>query len=184
MGFLKKRITFGSFIRMISNEVLRVPQFTYEHYLTHDPDSILSQSEFEEFIKNLPSLRILIFYALLKDGKNKGQLKFSLDDFVKTFIQALQLSYQDNAYDQDEAQRLAEVFRHELDCYTSYLETIPEKDLRKDGFTAYACLYFTSKFSEPSKENVKNGIYVSLINTQRLLMKEYYGQAIQKVKIN
>jgi len=169
---------------MIANGVLRVPQFTYEQYLTHDPDSILSQSEFEKFINHLSSLRLLIFYALLKDGKNKGQLKVSMEDFVNTFLQALELSYQDNAFGQDEAQRLAETFGHELDHYTSYLESIPEKDLRKDGFTAYACLYFTSKFSDPSSENVKNGIYVALINTQRLLMKEYFGQAIQKVKIS
>jgi hypothetical protein len=168
---------------MIANEVLQVPRFTYEHYLKHDPNSRLAQSEFEEFVKNLSSLRLLIFYALLKDSQNKGQLKFKLDDFVKTFIQALQLAYQDNDFGQDEAQRLVAAFSHELDGYTSYLETIPENDLRKDGFTAYACLYFTSKFSEPSKEDVKNGIYVSLINTQRLLMKEYYSQAIQKVKI-
>jgi len=183
MLFVKKRIALGAFIRMIAKEVSQVPQHTYEQYLALDPDSILSQSEFDEFIKNIPSLRLLIVYALLKDSKNRGQIKFAMEDLGKTFKQALQLSYEDNAFDPDEAKRRSEVFIHELDQYTSYLETIPEKDLLKDGFTAYACLYFTSKFSEPSEVNVKNGMYVSLINTQRVLIKEYFGQAVQKFKI-
>lgn len=53
MFFLKKRVTLDAFIRMIASEVLSVPQHNYENYLTIDPDSILSQSEYEEFTKNL-----------------------------------------------------------------------------------------------------------------------------------
>lgn len=183
MFFLKKRVTLGAFITGITNEVLHVPQSSYEHYLTIDPDAVLSQSEFEEFINSLSSLRLLLLYALLIDSKNRGQIKFSMEDLRKTFIQALQLSYQDNAFDQDEVQNRSELVSQELDYYTSYIETIPKKDLLKDGFTAYACLYFTAKFSEPSEVSVKNGIYITLINAQRMLMKGYFGQAIQKVKI-
>ena len=60
---------------------------------------------------------------------------------------------------------------------------LSEKDLAEKGFTPYACLYFTSKFAEPSEESVKNGVYIALINTQRKIMKEYFGKAIEKVKI-
>ncbi|SHI25260.1 hypothetical protein [Desulfosporosinus lacus] len=183
MFFLKKRVTLDAFIRMIASEVLSVPQHNYENYLTIDPDSILSQREYEEFTKNLYSLRLLLLYAWLIDSKNRGLIKFRLEDLRQTFVQTLQLSYQDNALDQDEALKRSEVFSSELNDFSSYLETIPEKDLVKDGFIAYACLYFTSKFTEPLEKSVKNGMLVSLINSQRMLMKGYLGQAVKKVKI-
>lgn len=183
MSFLKKRVTLEAFIRMIANEVLQVPRHTYEDYLAIDSDSILSRSEFEEFVENMSSLRLLLLYNLLIDSKNRGVVRFDREHLQKTFIQALLLSYQDNAFAQDEAQRRLEIFNQELDSYSGYLESVPEEELLKDGFLAYACLYFTSKFTEPAEENVKNGIYVSLINTQRLSMKGYFGQAVQRVKI-
>lgn len=120
---------------------------------------------------------------MLIDSKDRGQIKGSMKDLGKTSLQALVLSYQDNVVDHDEAQRLSEVFSSELDHLTSYTESIPEKDLSEKGFTPYACLYFTSKFAQPSEERVKNGVYIALINTQRKLMKGYFGKAIDKVKI-
>ena len=120
---------------------------------------------------------------MLIDSKDRGQIKGSMKDLGKTSLQALVLSYQDNVVDHDEAQRLSEVFSSELDHLTSYTESIPEKDLSEKGVTPYACLYFTFKFAQPSEERVKNGVYIALINTQRKLMKGYFGKAIDKVKI-
>lgn len=183
MSFLKRRVTLSEFIKMIAKEVLKIPQHTYEDYLAIDPNSILSQSEFEEFIKNLPSLRRLLLYSLLIDGKNKGVFKFRMEDLKITFNQALQLSYQDNGFDQEEAQRLSEDFNQELLDFLSYLETISKEELSKDGYTAYACLHFTAKFTHPLEDNLKNGVLVPLINTQRMLMKGHFAQAVQKVKV-
>lgn len=183
MLFLRKKISLISFIRLIADEVLKVPPYTYDDYVAIDPDSILSQKEFEEFIKNLSFLRLLLLYAMLIDSKDRGQIKVSMKDIDKTFSQALVLSYQDIVVDQDEAQRLSNVFSSELDHLASYIDSIPEKDLSEKGFTPYACLYFTAKFTEPSEESVKNGVYIALINTQRMLMKGYFGKAIEKVKI-
>lgn len=185
MFFLKKKIGLSSFIRKIASEVLKVPPYTYTYgdYLAIDPDSILSQNEFEEFIRRLSFLRLLLLYAMLIDSKDRGQIKVSMKDLGKTFIQALVLSYQDNVVEHDEAQRLSEVFSSELDHLARYIESIPEKDLSEKGFTPYACLYFTSKLAEPSEESIRNGVYIALINTQRKLMKGYFGKAIDKVKI-
>ena len=183
MFFLKKKISLSSFIKMIADEVLKVPPYTYDDYLAIDPNSILSHKEFEEFIRSLSFLRLLLLYAMLRDSKDRGQIKVSQKDLDKTFSQVLVLSYQDNSVDHHEAQRLSEVFGSELEHFASYIESIPEKDLTAKGFTPYACLYFTSKFTEPSEESVKNGVYIALINTQRKLMKGYFGKAIDKVKI-
>ncbi|KUO75993.1 MAG: hypothetical protein APF81_01560 [Desulfosporosinus sp. BRH_c37] len=183
MLFLKKKIALRSFIKLIADEVLKAPSYTYDDYLAMDPDSILSHKEFEEFIQNQSFLRLLLLYAILIDSKNRRQIKGSAKDIDKNFIQALVLSYQDIVVDQDEAQRLSDVFGSELDHLASYIESIPEKDISEKGFTPYACLYFTAKFTDPSEESVKNGVYIALINTQRKLMKGYFGKAIEKVKI-
>lgn len=181
--FFRKKISLSIFIKMIADEVLKVPPYTYDDYLAIDPDSLLSPKEFEDFIGSLSSLRLLILYAMLVDHKNKGQLKALRNSLDKTFNEALVLSYQDIVVDHDEAQRLSEGFISELDLLRSYLMGQSEKDLTEKGITPYACLYFTSKFAEPSEESVKNGVYIALINTQRKIMKEYFGKAIEKVKI-
>ena len=182
MFFLKKKQPLISFVIMIAKEVLKVPPYTYDDYLSIDHDSILSQQEFEKFIWNVSFLRILLLYTMLIDRRDAGQIKISLKELDKTFIQALVMAYQDSV-DHDEAQRLSEVFNSELDHFASYIESIPEKDLTEKGFTPYACLYFTSKFAVPSEESSKTGVYIALINTQRKLMKGYFGKAIDKVKI-
>ncbi|TGE37734.1 hypothetical protein E4K67_13540 [Desulfosporosinus fructosivorans] len=168
---------------MSADEVLKVPLYTYEDYLAIDPDSGLYQTEFEEFIRNFHLLRLLLLYAMLVDRKVRGQIKVSMEDLAKTFIETLKLSYQDNEIDSDEAQRLSEVFSLELDHLTSFIENIPEKDLSKKGFTPYTCLYVTAKLAESSERSVKNGVYIALINTQRMIMKEYFENAIEKIKI-
>lgn len=184
MFFLKKTISLSAFIRMIANEVLKGSTYTYDDYLSIDPDSILSQPEFEEFIRNLHLLRLLLLYVMLIDRKNKGQFKVSMEDLAKIYIQALELSYQDNDVDCDEAKRLSEVFSSELDHFSSYIESLPVKIILEKGYTPYACLYITSKFAESSEESVKNGMYIALINTQRKIMKEYFEKALEKVKIS
>lgn len=183
MLFLKKKIGTSSFIRMMADEVLKIPTYTYDDYLEIEPNSILSQKEFEEFTRNLSLLRLLLLYAFLIDSKGRGQIKLSVQELGMTFIQALVLSYQDIVTDHDEAQRLSEVFNSELDHLAGYIESIPKKDLSAKGYTPYACLYFTSKFAKPSKDSVKNGVYIELINNQRRLMKGYCDKAIDKVKI-
>jgi len=181
--FLKKKMGLSSLIRMIATEFLKVPPYTYDDYLSIDPASILAQNEFEAFIRELPFLRLLLLYAMLLDRKNEGQIKVSIIDLGKTFIETTVLSYQDNNVEYKEAQRLSEVFSSELDYLASYSESILEKDLSKNGLTPYACLYFTSKFAEPSEESVKNGVYIALINTQRKLLKEYFDKTLDKIKI-
>ena len=182
MFFLKKSISLSAFIRMIGNEVLKVPPYSYDDYLSIDPDCILSQTEFEEFIRNLNLLRLLLLFAMLIDRKDRGQIKVTKQDLAKTFIQALVLSYQDNDFDSHEAQRLSEVFSSELDQLLSYIESLSEKDLSAKGYTPYACLYVTSKFA--AEGSVKNGVYIALINTQRKIMKGYFEKAFDKVKIS
>lgn len=184
MLFRKKTVSLSAFIKMIADEVLKVPLYTYDDYLLIDPDCLLSRTEFEEFIKNFNLLRLLLLYAMLTDRKVRGQIKISMEDLAKTFIQALVLSYQDNKVDGDEAQSLSKAFSSELDQLTSYIENVPEKDLLEKGYTPYACLYVTSKLAEPSEGSVKNGVYVALINTQRKIMKGYFENAIEKVKIS
>lgn len=181
MFFLKKPITLTAFIRMIADEVLKVPPYSYEDYLLIDPDCILSQTEFEEYIRNLYSLRLLLLYAMLTERKDRGQIKISKKDLAKTFIQALVLSYQDNDFDSEEAQRLSEDFSLELDNLFSYVESISEKNLLKKGYTPYACLYVTSKYG--AEGSVKNGVYIALINTQRKIMKGHFEKAFDKFKI-
>lgn len=183
MLFLRKKISLGSFIRLIADEVLKVPPYTYDDYVAIDPDLIISKTEFEDFVNNLSFLRLLLLYAMLIDSKDRGQFKVSTKDIDKTFNQALVLSYQNIVVEQDEAQRLANLFSSELAHLASYVESIPKKDISEKGYTPYACLYFTAKFSETAEESAKNGVYIALINTQRMLMKGYFGKAIEKVKI-
>lgn len=183
MFFLKKKIGLESFIRMIANEVLKVPQYTYDDYLEIDPNALLSRKEFEEFNSNVSLLRVLLLYAMLIDNKDRRQIKDSMKELDKTFNQALELSYQDHDFDQDEAQRLTEVVSSELDLLISYTASIPEKDILVKGFTPFTCLYYTARYVETSEESVRTGVYVALINNQRELMKEYFKKAIAKVKI-
>jgi len=181
--FLKKTMSLSAFIRMTADEVLKIPLYTYDDYLSIDEDSRLSQTEFEEFIRNLHLLRLLLLYMMLLDRKTRGIIKVSREDLEKTFLQALVLSYQANEFDGDEAQNLTEVFSSELDHLKSYVESIQEKDPLAKGYTPYACLYVTAKFAEPSESSVKNGVYIALINTQRKMMKGYFEKVIEKVKI-
>lgn len=181
--FMKKRMPLGSFIRMFANEVLKVPEYSYEDYRTTDSKLVLSQKEFILFNNNMLILRLLLLYAIFMDSKNKGEIEFSLDDFNETFIQAVSLSYQDNAVEQAEAERLSEVFSQQLGSFTKYIKSIPAKSLSEKGFAPHACLHFTYKYTKPSVDKAKNGTYIALINNQRTLLIEYYEKALKKVKI-
>jgi len=183
MFFSKKTISLSTLIKIIADEVLKVPQNTYDDYLAVDQDSKLTQTEFKEFTRNFHLLRLLLLYAMVMDRKVRGQIKISMEDLTKTFIETLVLSYQDKEFDCNEAKRLSEVFSSELDHLTSYIESVPAENILKKGFTAYVCLYFTSKLVEPSEGSDKTGMYIALINTQRMIMKGYFEKTTEKVKI-
>lgn len=186
MLFSKEKMYLGSFCRVLCSDIIQLPNVSYENHLQADSQDGLTKEEYEAFNNQLPNFRILLLASGILQKSSEGKIKQTSEEIGKVFVQALKLAYEDNNYSKEDVNQKLDTYLAEIEDFVSYLDSVDEEKVNKEGLISCASVYFLKKFDafmNSDKNFDKHGTFSALINCNRKLIKNYFESAFKKVNI-
>jgi hypothetical protein len=190
MLFMREKMYLGSFCRVMFSEVIKIPIQSYEGYLENDDYKALNRDEYEAFCKKLPYFRNILVWAAINQKLAEGKINCTDEALGITLMTALQFTYEDNNYSDEE---LVEGLDSTLNCLEDFslyseaiLKTVSEEEFLSEGYMFYACKSFADKFDdllEGKFDPLKHGPLVCITNNNKNLIKDYFEKYFKRVNI-
>ena len=188
MLFRKEKMYLGSFCRSICSDIIQIPSLSYQDFLKSNENNqiILTKEEYEAFNNQLSNYRLLVLYSGVLQKSLDGKIKYTNEEINKIFVQALQLTYEDNKYSKDVISAMVNSFAREMKNFSNYLQTVDKEKINKYELIVHVSMYFTTKFvifNNTKNDANKRSTFTALTNNNRKITKDYFEKVFKKVNI-
>ena len=144
----KDKIQLDSFLRLFYSEIINIKSYTYDDFLYANTNVVFTKEKFDIFNNNTLNLRLMLINALLNDNKIAIEVNASDQEFNEISGRACVYAFNDNGYSPAEIEYVLGKFSSEYMGFSEYIQTIEQKQILKNGFVFYVCLYYSLKLKE------------------------------------
>lgn len=174
MKISKDKIQLDSFLRLIYSEIIKMEIYTYDDFLNVNTNVIFPKENFNVFNEKTLNLRLMLINGFLNDYEIKTQLKVSNHEFNEISGRVCVYAFHDNGYMPNDIKDSLNKFSEEYNSFSEYIETIEQKQIIKNGFVCYVCLYYSLKFKKLYDNHQM--ITALLIKNNKELVKSVFNE--------